>query len=71
MNNNNVDTDKVLDWGFENDSAFQAKQTIAKAEMASKCYSYWTMLQWALMYNTTGQVEHWNCYYPYSTAPSL
>lgn len=39
-NNSNNNMDKVLDWGFEDDRTFQAKQNIAMAEMASKCYSY-------------------------------
>ncbi|KEG12050.1 5-3 exonuclease XRNC [Trypanosoma grayi] len=57
------------DWGFEDDAFLQRKQAEEEAQ-APRCYAYWTMLQWSLQ-NSAGVVEHWGCYYPYSSAPPL
>nr|CCC92054.1 putative exoribonuclease 2 [Trypanosoma congolense IL3000] len=59
----------AADWGFVDDK-FLARQAEEEAEKAPWCYAYWTMLQWSLQ-NSAGVVEHWGCYYPYSTAPPL
>lgn len=57
-------------WGVEDDSAFQQRRQERERGMRKRCYCYWTMLQWALHYSA-GEVKHWGCYYPYSTAPPL
>ncbi|AAZ13047.1 5'-3' exonuclease XRNC, putative [Trypanosoma brucei brucei TREU927] len=59
----------AADWGFVNEQFLQRKAA-EEAEKAPWCYAYWTMLQWSLQ-NSAGVVEHWGCYYPYSTAPPL
>ncbi|PWV12154.1 putative 5'-3' exoribonuclease C [Trypanosoma cruzi] len=60
----------ATDWGFVDDTFRKQRQLKEEAELAPKCYAYWTMLQWSLQ-NSAGVVEHWGCYYPYGTAPPL
>ncbi|EKF26965.1 5'-3' exonuclease XRNC, putative [Trypanosoma cruzi marinkellei] len=60
----------ATDWGFVDDTFRKQKQLKEEAELAPKCYAYWTMLQWSLQ-NSAGVVEHWGCYYPYGSAPPL
>ncbi|ORC89257.1 5-3 exonuclease XRNC [Trypanosoma theileri] len=65
----NNGTEGGTGWGFE-DAEFQQRKQAEEKEQAPRCYAYWTMLQWSLQ-NSAGVVEHWGCYYPYSTAPPL
>ncbi|KAH9593387.1 putative 5-3 exonuclease [Trypanosoma melophagium] len=65
----NSGSEGVTDWGFA-DVEFQKRKQAEEEEQAPRCYAYWTMLQWSLQ-NSAGVVEHWGCYYPYSTAPPL
>ncbi|RNF27615.1 putative 5'-3' exonuclease XRNC [Trypanosoma conorhini] len=60
----------AADWGFVDEEFLRRRQAREDTELAPKCYAYWTMLQWSLQ-NSAGLVEHWGCYYPYSSAPPL
>eukprot|EP00796_Vickermania_ingenoplastis_P006540 gene6540-4715_t len=58
------------DWGFEDEPAHQQRREEQERTTRTRCYCYWTMLQWALHYSA-GDVKHWGCYYPFRTAPPL
>lgn len=56
--------------GFDREPEHQQRKREEEKKTEHMCYSYWTMLQWALHYSA-GAVPHWSCYYPYAAAPPL
>lgn len=64
-----------VDWGFDAPPPTATPPIITTPDpddgVESRCHAYWTMLQWAMQYSSSGDVPSWNVAYPYRSVPTI